>query len=68
MRSAGRYVEIPLESYPRMEQGGIVLKGAREPAAARALRDALLGSRGREVLKECGFFLPAPVPAPVSAP
>lgn len=68
MRSAGRYVEIPLESYPRMEQGGIILKGAREPVAARALRDALLGSRGREVLKEHGFFLPAPVPAPVSAP
>ena len=68
MRSSGRYVEIPLESYPRMEQGGIVLKGAREPAAARALRDALLGSRGREVLKEYGFFLPAPVPTMVPAP
>jgi molybdate transport system substrate-binding protein len=68
MRSAGRYVEIPPESYPRLEQGGIVLKEAREPAAARALRDALLGSRGREILKEYGFFLPAPVPAPVSSP
>lgn len=68
MRSAGRYVEIPLESYPRMEQGGMVLRGAREPAAARALRDVLLGSRGRKVLKEYGFFLPAPVPAPVSKP
>ena len=58
MRSSGRYVEIPLESYPRMDQGGIVLKGTREPAAARALRDALLGSRGREILKDYGFFLP----------
>ncbi len=46
MRSGGRYVEIPLESYPRMDQGGIVLKGAREPAAARILRDALLGAAG----------------------
>ena len=58
MRSSGRYVEIPLESYPRMDQGGIVLRGAREPAAARVLRDALLGSRGREILKDYGFFLP----------
>ena len=64
MRSAGRYVEIPPESYPRMNQGGIVLKGAREPAAARALRDALLGSRGRELFQEYGLFLPAPVPKP----
>ena len=68
MRSSGRYVEIPLDSYPRLEQGGIVLKGAREPGAARTLRDALLGSRGRQVLKEYGFFLPAPVSAPVPAP
>lgn len=64
MRSAGRYVEIPPESYPRMEQGGLVLKRARDPAAARALRDALLGAQGRKALKENGFFLPAPVPAP----
>ena len=68
MRSSGRYVEIPPESYPRMDQGGIVSRGAREPAAARAVRDALLGSRAREVLKEYGFFLPAPVPPPVRAP
>lgn len=68
MRSAGRYVEIPPESYPPMDQGGIVLKGAREPAAARALRDALLGTRGRAVLREYGFFLPASVPAPVPSP
>jgi molybdate transport system substrate-binding protein len=68
MRSAGRYVEIPLERYPRMDQGGIVLKGAREPVSARVLRDTLLGSHGREVLKEHGFFLPASVPAPVPTP
>ncbi len=64
MGPAGRYVEIPLGSSSPMEQGGLVLKRARDPAAARALRDALLGPRGREVLKERGFSLPAPVPAP----
>ena len=72
MRSSGRHVEIPVASYPRMDQGGLVLKGAREPAAARILRDALLGLRGREILKEGGFFPPAPISArvwaPVSAP
>jgi molybdate transport system substrate-binding protein len=64
MRSAGRYVEIPLQLYPRMDQGGIVLKRARNPVAARTLRDALLGTRGRELLKQHGFSLPAPVSEP----
>ena len=68
MRSSGRHVEIPVASYPRMDQGGLVLKGAREPAAARILRDALLGARGRAILEEHGFFLPAPLAAPLSAP
>jgi len=60
MRAAGRWVELPLGSYPRMDQGGIVLKGSREPAAARALRDLLLGPQGRRTLAEYGFFLPSP--------
>jgi molybdate transport system substrate-binding protein len=60
LRSAGRHVELPLGSYPRMDQGGIVLKGARDPGAARALRAALVGPQGREVLREHGFFLPDP--------
>jgi molybdate transport system substrate-binding protein len=68
MRSVGRYVEIPLESYPRMDQGGIVLKEAREPAAARLLRDALLGPVGREVLAAYGYSLPPAASSAVSAP
>ena len=35
MRDRGRYWEIPLDAYPRMEQGGVILKdsegGARFP-------------------------------------
>ncbi len=64
MRSAGRFVEVPPGSYPRMDQAGIVLKGARDPAAARALRDALLGPPGRQALKEHGFSLPVPSSVP----
>lgn len=60
MREAGRFVVVPPESYPRLEQGGVVLKGATDPAAARALRDLLLGPRGREVLSRNGFTLPPP--------
>ena len=60
MRDAGRFVEIPLWSFPRMDQGGVVLRGARDLAAARALRDALLGPRGREILEKHGFHRPSP--------
>jgi molybdate transport system substrate-binding protein len=58
MRDAGRYWEIPLEAYPRMEQGGIILKWAKDAAAARNFRDFVLGEHGRGVLKRYGFFLP----------
>ena len=58
MSDAGRHWEIPLESYPRMEQGGIIVNGTKETRAACAFRDFVLGQRGREVLKRYGFFLP----------
>src|SRR5262249_35333308 len=58
MRSAGRYWEIPLDSYPKMEQGGIILDWAKDADAARSFRDFVLGEHGRGALKRFGFFLP----------
>jgi molybdate transport system substrate-binding protein len=58
MRDSGRHWEIPLDAYPRMEQGGIILNGTKEAAAARAFRDFVLDEHGRAVLKRHGFFLP----------
>lgn len=58
LRDQGRYWEFPLDSYPRMEQGGMVLRWAKHPAAATALRDFVLAPHGRAVLKRYGFFLP----------
>jgi molybdate transport system substrate-binding protein len=49
------YWEIPLESYPRMEQGGMILK---DSAGARELRAFLLSEGGRRILKRYGFYLP----------
>lgn len=54
----GRYFEVPPGSYPRMEQGGIVLDRARDPGAARLFRDFVLGAQGRATLKRYGFLLP----------
>jgi molybdate transport system substrate-binding protein len=58
MRDAGRFWQVPLEAYPRMEQGGIILKSSRNLETARAFRDFVLGDHGREVLEHYGFYLP----------
>ncbi|QRK07525.1 molybdate ABC transporter substrate-binding protein [Archangium violaceum] len=58
MKGQGRYWEVPLEAYPRMEQGGAILKRAADPELARRFRDELLGPRGRALLGRYGFSLP----------
>ena len=58
IREEGVYWEFPLESYSRMEQGGAVMRGSKEPAAALAFRDFVLSEPGRAVLKRYGFFMP----------
>ena len=58
LASSGRFWEIPPESYPRMEQGGVIMKGAKDILAARGFRDLVLGPAGRSVLKRYGFFVP----------
>lgn len=58
VRAQGRYWEVPLESYPRMEQGGVILKWTKEAGAARSFRAYLTGLEGRSTLKSFGFTLP----------
>lgn len=58
MKAPGRYWEIPPDSYPKMEQGGMILKRTAKAAEARVFRDFLVSDHGRAVLKQYGFFLP----------
>lgn len=58
LQEKGRFWEVPPASYPRMDQGGVMLAGAREPAAARAFRAFLMGEKGRDILKRHGFSMP----------
>jgi molybdate transport system substrate-binding protein len=58
MRDAGRFWQVPLDAYPRIEQGGIILKSSRNLETARSFRDFVLGDHGREVLKHYGLYLP----------
>jgi molybdate transport system substrate-binding protein len=54
----GHYWEIPLDSYPRMEQGGIILKWTQQAEAAQSFRSFALAPAGRQILKNYGFYLP----------
>jgi molybdate transport system substrate-binding protein len=58
LRKKGRHWEVPLDAYPRLEQGGIILSWAQDRPAAEALRDFVGGPGGKAVLKRYGFFLP----------
>jgi molybdate transport system substrate-binding protein len=58
MRDAGRFWQVPLDAYPRIEQGGVILKSSKNLEMARSFRDFLLGDHGREVLEHSGFSLP----------
>jgi molybdate transport system substrate-binding protein len=51
----GRYWEVPPDLYPRMEQGGTVLKTAADPDAARAFVTFLQSDAGRGILRRFGF-------------
>jgi molybdate transport system substrate-binding protein len=58
MRDKGRYWEVPIEAYPRMDQGGVTLSWAKDFEAATRLRAFVTGTSGRALLKRYGFFLP----------
>jgi len=55
VRGQGRYWEVPAEAYPKIEQGGVILKDSK---AAREFRSFLLDDVGRRILKKYGFSLP----------
>lgn len=59
VRPQGRYWEVPLDAYPRMWQGGAILKRAQYSSAAAAFRAYLTSSAGRQILQQYGFSLPA---------
>jgi molybdate transport system substrate-binding protein len=55
VRAGGRWFEIPAADYPRIEQGGVILKRASNMDAVQAFRAFLTGAEGREILSKYGF-------------
>ena len=58
MKKKGQYWEVPLEAYPRLEQGGVILPWAKDAASATAFREFMIGERGKGILRGYGFFMP----------
>jgi molybdate transport system substrate-binding protein len=58
VRGSGKYWQVPLDAYPRLEQGGGILTHARNAAGAQVFRDFVLSPQGKDILRGYGFFLP----------
>jgi molybdate transport system substrate-binding protein len=56
VQGRGKYWEVPVGLYPKIEQGGILVK---DTADTRAFRSWLLAPEGRAILKRYGFYLPS---------
>lgn len=57
MRDGKRW-EIPVDTYPALEQGAIVLKKAENKSAARAFLEFVKAPAGRAILAKYGFEFP----------
>jgi molybdate transport system substrate-binding protein len=57
MRDTGAYWPVPLDTYPLLEQGAVVLSRARDREAARLYLD-FVRTGGREILERYGFSIP----------
>ncbi|MDB5307367.1 MAG: molybdenum transporter, periplasmic molybdate-binding protein [Gemmataceae bacterium] len=56
--AGGRTWPVPPDLYPQIEQGGVVLARAADPAAAARFRIFLTGPDGRAILSRHGFDPP----------
>lgn len=59
MKDKGRYVAIPKDAYPKLEQAGAILKWAKDKAAAQRFCKFLTSDEGRTKLQQYGFTTPA---------
>jgi molybdate transport system substrate-binding protein len=59
MKSAGTYWELPLDSYPEIQQAAGILASSKQKQAAQAFLDFITSPEGATVLQQYGFALPA---------
>ena len=57
MKETGTFWEVPLDTYPRLEQGAVALKTAKDLKTARAFLDYIKSPEGTAVFNRYGFVL-----------
>ena len=55
MKETGVFWEVPVAAHPRLEQGAVVLKAAKDPKAARVFLAYIKSPEGRRVFARYGF-------------
>src|SRR4029434_1381998 len=60
LKEEGRFWTVPEESYPKLQQAGVVRSGTANSEGARHLKAFLVSPAGRAVLVRHGFSLPIP--------
>lgn len=58
LQSQGRWVLLPEDSYPPIEQAGVVLKSSPNGKAAKQFLDFLTSPAGQSILRDFGFGKP----------
>jgi len=58
MESKGRWLRLPDDTYPSIEQAGVVLRSSKSKAQARRFLDFLVSPEGQSILVQCGFGAP----------
>lgn len=59
MQPAGQYWEIPADAHPPIEQGAVILKGAKNQERAKAFLSFVQGAEGQAMMKRYGFVVPS---------
>ncbi len=55
MKDAGRYWELPQDSYPELQQVAVVVKASKHKAAAEAFLNYVTSPEGQAILQQYGF-------------
>ena len=58
MESAGRFWELPSDSYPELKQAAVVISGSKHKTAAQAFLDFVLSPEGAASLRKHGLTPP----------
>ncbi len=59
MKNAGRFWEVPSESYPEIQQAAGIVTSSEHKQAAQAFLDFVTSAEGAKILQQYGFGLPA---------